>query len=113
MPGASATPVGLLLLLYLLLLESGRIPVDLVEAESELVSGFNTEYAGMYYALLATAEYAHMLFSVLCALLLVGCMSHAAFAAGFLVWFMLYMVVRSTLPRYRWSELLHNAVRSV
>ena len=63
--GLRTTPLGLMLLMWTLLLESSRVPADVMEAESELVSGFNTEYAGMLYALLATAEYTLMLVTTL------------------------------------------------
>ncbi len=79
--------VALSLLLFLIFLtastaEVNRIPFDLPEAESELVSGYNTEFTGMKFALFFLAEYTN-LFVVSCvsAILFLGG-SHLPISAG-------------------------------
>ena len=92
---------------FALLIEAGRIPADLSESESELVSGYNTEFGGFAYALLASSEYAVMLFaSIMYVLFLLG--------GGSTIWilylkvtfvFTFMILVRATLPRLRFFDL--------
>lgn len=56
--GFLLTPVSLMMFFTASLAEVNRVPFDLPEAESELVSGYNTEYSGMKFALFFLAEYA-------------------------------------------------------
>lgn len=96
------------------LAETNRVPFDLPEAETELVSGFATEYSGMRWALFFMAEYAGMfIMSSLVVLCFLGGWNGPAFLPG-IVWFLLklyaliflYFWIRATLPRYRYDQLM-------
>lgn len=96
------------------LAETNRVPFDLPEAETELVSGFATEYSGMRWALFFMAEYAGMfVMSALMVICFLGGWSGPGFLPG-IVWFLLkvygfiflYFWIRATLPRYRYDQLM-------
>ena len=100
--------------------ETFRTPFDLVEAESELVAGHQTEYSSMAFALFWLGEYANVI--LMCAL------NAILFWGGFLppidwaplyyipgiVWligkmcffFFVFGWVKATVPRYRYDQLM-------
>nr|YP_009027458.1 NADH dehydrogenase subunit 1 [Leptobotia microphthalma]AFN87885.1 NADH dehydrogenase subunit 1 [Leptobotia elongata]AGO21658.1 NADH dehydrogenase subunit 1 [Leptobotia microphthalma]ATG33689.1 NADH dehydrogenase subunit 1 [Leptobotia elongata]WPV76103.1 NADH dehydrogenase subunit 1 [Leptobotia elongata] len=98
------------------LAETNRAPFDLTEGESELVSGFNVEYAGGPFALFFLAEYANiLLMNTLSAILFLGASHIPAFPelttinlmtkAALLS--MLFLWVRASYPRFRYDQLMH------
>jgi NADH-quinone oxidoreductase subunit H len=107
--------------------ETNRSPFDLPEAESELTAGYHTEYSSMKFAMFFMAEYANMItVSCVATLLFFGGASspfgHLIPAFGGIVlqsilpifWFVfkifaflfLFIWVRSTLPRFRYDQLM-------
>ena len=102
------------------LAETNRPPFDLSEAEAELVAGYQTEYSGMMYAMFWLGEYANIL--LMCA------MGSILFLGGWLspieiypfniipspLWlifkilflFILFSLVKATVPRYRYDQLM-------
>jgi len=102
------------------LAETNRPPFDLPEAEAELVAGYQTEYSGMMYAMFWLGEYANIL--LMCA------MGAVLFLGGWLspieiypfslvpgaIWlifkilflFVLFALVKATVPRYRYDQLM-------
>jgi NADH-quinone oxidoreductase subunit H len=102
--------------------ETNRNPFDLPEAESELVSGFNTEYSGIKFAFYFLGEYTAMIVvsSVAVTLFFGGwlppfphLLPGLRVVPGFL-WFLAkvgffifsYIWFRSTFPRYRFDQLM-------
>jgi len=102
------------------LAETNRPPFDLPEAEAELVSGYQTEYSGMMYAMFWLGEYANIL--LMCAL------GSILFLGGWLapinispfdmvpppLWlilkilflFILFALIKAIVPRYRYDQLM-------
>ena len=65
-------PLGLLWFVSCLA-ETNRTPFDFAEGESELVSGFNTEYSAGGFAIIFMAEYSRILFiRAVCSILFLG-----------------------------------------
>ena len=58
-------PVGFLIFWIAALAECERLPFDLPEAEEELVAGYQTEYAGMRFALFYVGSYVNLVLSAL------------------------------------------------
>jgi NADH-quinone oxidoreductase subunit H len=107
-------PVAFIVFFICSLAEINRTPFDLPEAETELVSGFCTEYSSMKYAMFFMAEYANMV--TVCAVtttLFLGGWHGPAFLPGWIwfiikVYFLIFvcMWIRATYPRYRYDQLM-------
>lgn len=121
-------PISALIFFISSLAETGRSPFDLLEAESEIIAGFHTEYTGMVFGLFMAAEYMAIMF--MCGLFATAYMGGYRFfgleeivlANGFelgrglavlillvksaLVFFV-FMWLRGTLPRFRIDQLLN------
>nr|ANS57961.1 NADH dehydrogenase subunit 1 [Osteochilus salsburyi]UER93880.1 NADH dehydrogenase subunit 1 [Osteochilus salsburyi]BAW88899.1 NADH dehydrogenase subunit 1 [Osteochilus salsburyi] len=98
------------------LAETNRAPFDLTEGESELVSGFNVEYAGGPFALFFLAEYANiLLMNTLSAVLFLGAMHMPNIPELMTISLMikatllsmLFLWVRASYPRFRYDQLMH------
>ncbi len=76
LPMVLSFPVGtvsFLVFLIAALAEMNKTPLDLIEAESELIAAYNTEYSGIKFALFYAGEYAHtFVLSLLAATLFFG-----------------------------------------
>ncbi|MBW6510577.1 MAG: NADH-quinone oxidoreductase subunit NuoH [Desulfuromonadaceae bacterium] len=107
-------PLAFCLFVVCGLAEINRTPFDMPEAESELVSGFCTEYSSMKYALFFMAEYANMIVisAIAATLFLGGWSGPTPFGAvnllGKVFAFMFFFIwLRATFPRVRYDQLMY------
>lgn len=113
---------SMFLLFYICILaETNRHPFDLPEAESELVSGYNVEYAAVSFALFFLAEYSNIIvMSLLVVIFFIGGWNffisfdflffyylHSIFLIikGFFFMFV-FVLVRGMIPRFRYDQLM-------
>nr|YP_008080469.1 NADH dehydrogenase subunit 1 [Melanitis leda]AEH05138.1 NADH dehydrogenase subunit 1 [Melanitis leda] len=97
-----------------LMAEVNRTPFDFAEGESELVSGFNTEYSSGGFALIFLAEYSSILFmSMLFVILHMGGydLSLMFYLKVIMISF-IFIWIRGTLPRYRYDKLMYLCWKS-
>lgn len=112
-----AQPIGFVIFLIAAVAELNRTPFDLPEAESELVSGYHTEYSGFRWAFFMLSEYVYFFgMSSLITVLFLGGWNPVMFL-GFIpgaVWFALkfssvvFLLIwfRVTFPRIRGDQLM-------
>nr|UCC47125.1 NADH dehydrogenase subunit 1 [Apis mellifera]UCC47127.1 NADH dehydrogenase subunit 1 [Apis mellifera]UCC47128.1 NADH dehydrogenase subunit 1 [Apis mellifera]UCC47129.1 NADH dehydrogenase subunit 1 [Apis mellifera]UCC47130.1 NADH dehydrogenase subunit 1 [Apis mellifera] len=92
-----------------MLIELNRTPFDLIEGESELVSGFNIEYHSSMFVLIFLSEYMNIMFmSVILSLMFYGfkCWS-IKFILIYLFHICLIIWIRGILPRIRYDKLMN------
>nr|ABD49370.1 NADH dehydrogenase subunit 1 [Phrynosoma taurus] len=97
------------------LAETNRAPFDLTEGESELVSGFNVEYAGGPFALFFLAEYANiMMMNTLSCILFLSpgqTTQPEMFSMNLMLKTTLltigFLWIRASYPRFRYDQLMH------
>ncbi|MGE5316128.1 MAG: NADH-quinone oxidoreductase subunit NuoH [Acidobacteriota bacterium] len=119
-------PIGFITFLVASFAETNRLPFDLPEAEPELVGGYHTEYSGMKFGLFFLAEYANMITAsaVITTLYLGGwqfpfverfglsplavtLLQMGAFAVKVAFMLLFFIVIRWTLPRFRYDQLMN------
>jgi len=112
-------PLAIIFLISIIA-ETNRAPFDLPEAEAEIVAGYNLEYSSIIFAFFFLGEYGNiLLMSTLFALIFLG-----GWLAPFFFTFVpetfilqiktificfVFILVRATLPRYRYDQLMDIA----
>jgi NADH-quinone oxidoreductase subunit H len=118
-------PLAFFIFLVAVFAETNRLPFDLPEAETELVAGYHTEYAGMKFAMFFMAEYANMVTaSALVVTLFFGgwmipfvstpepspwwlsLLEILTFVVKVAAILFLFVWVRWTIPRFRYDQLM-------
>src|SRR5207245_11112491 len=116
-------PMAFLLFLTAVFAECNRLPFDLPEAEQELVGGYHTEYSALKFAMFFLCEYAHMVTtSFLLVILFFGgwhfpgitaiggvagvILKLIVFILKMLCFIVFFMLVRWTIPRFRFDQLM-------
>lgn len=123
-------PLAFLLFLTSAYAECNRLPFDLPEAEQELVGGYHTEYSSMKFGLFFLGEYTHMITtSLMVSVMFLGgwhfpglteitgwagwTIKLAVLMAKLGFFIVLYMIIRWTIPRFRFDQLMHLAWKTM
>lgn len=111
-------PVAAVMFFIANLAETGRAPFDLLEAESEIIAGYNIEYSGFKWGMFMAGEFMHAFTAALLAAVIFlggwwGPFVEQVPALGFLylglktaVVYVFGLILRSTVPRVRIDQLM-------
>ncbi len=128
-----AQPLGALLFLIALFVETNRLPFDIAESETDLVSGFHTEYGSFKFGLFYVGEYGHMVVgSALFITLFLGAwnplpwlawpeewgavaavLSVLTFLVKIAAMLFFFIWIRWTLPRFRYDQAMNLGWRAL
>lgn len=120
-------PLGALLFLIALFAETNRLPFDMAESETDLVSGFHTEYGSFKFGLFFVGEYGHMVVgSALFITLFLGAwnplpclqwpeewgwissvLALITFLVKIAAMLFFFIWIRWTLPRFRYDQVMN------
>lgn len=119
-------PLGFIIFTVSMFAETNRLPFDLPEAEPELVAGYHTEYSGMKFGMFMLSEYlamftaASMITTVYLggwqapyieglglSPIVVSLLQVAAFATKVVAVVIFFMIVRWSMPRFRYDQLMN------
>ena len=121
-------PIGAILFIVTAFAETNRAPFDLPEAEQELVGGYHTEYSGMKFGMFFLAEYVNLFIAsfIIVTFFFGGYLLpfESFWAAGLPGWLLvtmqmlalllkssvfafIFIWVRWTLPRFKYSQLMN------
>jgi NADH-quinone oxidoreductase subunit H len=111
-------PVAAVLFFVANLAETGRAPFDLLEAESEIIAGYNIEYSGFKWGMFMAAEFMHAFTAALLAAIIFlggwsGPFVNEVPVLGFIylglktaVVYLFGLILRATVPRVRIDQLM-------
>jgi len=119
-------PLSAILFLIAMFAETNRLPFDMAESETDLVGGFHTEYGCFKFGIFFVAEYAHIVLgSAVFVLLFFGgwhflpgiadpwpagglgaVLSTVWFLVKVLVMIVFFVLIRWTLPRFRYDQVM-------
>lgn len=98
-----------LIIIIRMLIELNRTPFDLIEGESELVSGFNVEYYRRIFVIIFLSEYSGiLLIRIILTIIFYGFLRWSIkFLVIYIIHIIIILWIRGILPRIRYDELIY------